>query len=147
MVDKSCGNCHYAELKKGFICPHSSLCLTNNYEYWKPHPPTQPDEVVGIKIKCPKCDGFKAISQGCFGGTACDMCEATGKIFTQINPNTSPELIAWARSKALELVEIDKERLEIIAMKYIASTRTPQWLVSLLLEVFEQNPLKLKPLK
>ena len=50
-----------------------------------------------------------------------------------------------ARSKALALVEVDTDILEMIAMKYITSTRTPKWLVDLLLEVFEQNPIKLKP--
>lgn len=97
------------------------------------NPITQETNEIEIKVKGSYMDYTKHI----YGMTA-----HTNEIY--INPTQTSELIAWARSKALEFVEIDTNTIEMIAMKYISSTKTPQWLVDLILEVYEQNPIKLK---
>ena len=84
MADKSCENCGYegCPVDKG-----TTTCCDN----WTPITPPTPNEVIRARAN---------IIDGQDIGTV------------EINLNNSPELIAWARSKALELVEIDESKLQ-----------------------------------
>lgn len=76
---KKCNKCgEYKPIANGLLCSDCWALLEST-------PPKQ-DELVGVEIKCPRCDGFKAISEGCFGSSPCPMCEATGTIFSEVTP-------------------------------------------------------------
>lgn len=140
-TEKLCGNC---DIVQSLIDMNEKLRKTVVIPT-----PTKPDEVVG-KILGDMIHEFSVILRG----EKLNITRSYSTKETYLPPDdkiremtdrAKEKLIAWARSKAVEFVEIDTETIEMIAMKYLTSTKTPQWLNELLMEIFTQNPLKLKP--
>lgn len=112
MADKSCKNCGYegCPVDKG-----TTTCCDN----WQPNPPPTPNEVIRARAN---------IIDGQDIGTV------------EINLNNSPELVAWARSQALEFVEIDEVRLHSCFGDGVHSVEEARVITTIL----KRNPLKLK---
>lgn len=99
--EKSCENCvdtynkttHYPPCYSDKGCPKS-----------KYNPPPQPDEVVEVFVS------HRAFTR------AKNVYAVTKNVKVKINPNSSPELIAWADKRTRKLIEIDERVLE--DMKY-----------------------------
>ena len=142
MADKSCENCRW--LMSTADCFYSSKCK-DKLVMWKPITPPKPDEVV--EVMCPFCkenEGRYCIfrdktTRCCFS----DKCDNGHNI--KINPNKSPELIAWARSQALELVEIDEGKIIDIITDMMGDELSVEFIRLLGSRLKTTNPLKLKP--
>lgn len=71
------------------------------------------------------------------------------KIELDIDPNKSPELVAWARSKALEFVEIDTDKLKLASI-ILDEDKSDNRLITRYLTdsevgiIISLNPIKLK---
>ena len=136
MADKSCKNCGYegCPVDKG-----TTTCCDN----WTPITPPTPDEAVEVVIECPdkneNCDKYR-----------CDKCTARirwddgGVVKLKLNPNNSPKLVAWAKSKALEFVDKDTLR-GALARAYCTKENENKELDPTLIEEMVNEIIKLKP--
>ena len=125
----------YDIVKRTIPCPDCQTLST---------PPKQ-DKVV--EVMCPFCkenEGryciFRDKTTGCCFSDKCD-----NRHIIKINPNTSPELVVWARSKALELVEIDDAKIMTLIIDMMGDELSIERIRLLESRIRIANPLKLKP--
>lgn len=142
MADKSCENCgQYKSGECNMLKPeHTHICTNNYYQFWLPtpppademqevhnadrvHPTDKPDDVVNIS-----------------NTLKLNYNPETKTIDATINPELSPELLAWARSKALDLVEIDEMKLSEVHDEYACRFLD----IADIKSIYKANPLKLK---
>jgi len=101
MSEKNCGNC--AEYDKEFICGASLNCLVHNYFFfWKPIPPPPADEMQEVHNADRVHPAEPMVSVEIIGKEnikevyASTVSAVITKYLVKINPNNSPELLAWA---------------------------------------------------
>ncbi|MFH1226818.1 MAG: hypothetical protein V1701_02805 [Planctomycetota bacterium] len=137
MADKSCENCKFGNCTS--MPPVCMQCKYNDRDADN-FQPIKPDEVVKGYAKCVHyLPGL--CEDKCFPVNR-DRCK-DGFVETELNPNTSPELIAWADKRAAE------DEIKLLNSLLLNTPRTTNNvdLLVLLNTAIAVRTRKLKPLK
>ena len=115
MADKSCKNCGYEGCP---VAKRTTTCCDN----WQPNPPPKPDEVV-------EAEELDYILDYSLTHSKVEVIEKLIKWADE-----------WARSKALESVEIDEMKLSKVNDEYACRFLD----IADIKSIYKANPLKLK---